>query len=298
MANYTVSGAGTSAANAVYVENGTLSGKPKYEKSGSLLIIGWNSGDQVWFIGPSDNYPGHYYENYGTGATPPLTGWSVSGGAAPAPTLSVPASDTTRPVFASAAVSANGLTIAVTLTEAGTPPILPASGITGFMVSADTVARTISSATASGNVVTLNLASVVFAGQSVTVSYSPGNVTDSASPPNAMLAFAAQSATNSSTDTPAVRLYFTAPSAGHEVMISRHRFLSGHLEAGASFPAQTGSTYLDTDVLPGYTYAYNFATRRISDDKTSFAGEVRITIPGTPADSYPEIPTSLSAALE
>jgi hypothetical protein len=130
----------------------------------------------------------------------------------------------------------------------------------------------------------------------VTVSYAPGNLTDNAS--NAVVSFAAQSVTNNSTDTPAVRLYFNAPPAGHEVMISRHRFLSGHMDGGLALPAQTGTTYLDTDVLPGYTYRYAFATRRISDDKTSFAEEVRITIPGTPADSYPAVPTALGATLE
>jgi hypothetical protein len=301
MADYTVSGAGSTAYNGDYTANGTQGDKTRYVHGNGLYAIGWESGEPWWAIyeityGISQDR----YNNYGSGPTPPLTGWNVGfSGTSPEPTLSVAAaSDTIKPVFASAAVPVNGLSVAVTLTEADSPPILPASGIIGFSVTVDSVARAISSATASGNVVTLNLASVVFAGQAVTVSYSPGNVTDSASPPNAMLGFAAQSVANNSTDTPAVRLNFTSPAAGHEVVISRHRFLSGHLEAGATFPGQTGSTYLDTDVLPGYTYEYALTTRRISDGKTSYADAVRVTIPGTPADSYPAIPTALSAALE
>jgi hypothetical protein len=211
------------------------------------------------------------YGNPDTGETPPLTGWNTgAAGTAPAPTLSVPASDSVKPVFASATVPSSGLSVAVTLTEADSLPILPAS-VTGFAVTVDGLSRSISSATASGNIVTLTLASPpVFAGQTVTVAYTPGNVTDSAATPNAMLAFAAQSVTNSSTDTPAVRLNFTSP-AGHEVMISRHRFLSGHVDGGVTLPAQSGSTYLDTDVLPGYIYRYAFAIQRISDGKTSFS---------------------------
>lgn len=127
--------------------------------------------------------------------------------------------DTTPPTFASASVPSAGTSVAVVLTETGSPPILPASGVTGFSVLVNGTAATISSATASSTTVTLNLASTVFSGDTVTVSYTPGNVTDSAASPNAMVAFSAQSVTNSSTQTgsgtaPTLAPTVTAVSAG------------------------------------------------------------------------------------
>lgn len=106
--------------------------------------------------------------------------------------------DTTKPVFASASVPSLGSTVAVVLTETGSPPILPATGVTGFTVLVNAVSRTITSGTAASTTVTLNLATPVLIGDTVTVSYTPGNITDSATSPNSMNAFTAQSVTNSS----------------------------------------------------------------------------------------------------
>jgi hypothetical protein len=212
------------------------------------------------------------------------------------------ASDTTKPVFASAAVPVNGLTLSVTLTEADSLPILPASGCTGFSVTVDGAARTISSATASGNIVTLTLASPpVFAGQTVNVEYSPGNVTDSAATPNAMLAFAAQSVTNNSTDTPAVRLNFTSPAAGNTISVFKvlHATTGEPPQAGQEMDAGTGSTYLDAAVAPGRTYNYWAKTRRTSDGAYSAGSAVtEITIPGTPPPAPPGNPTGFTIAVE
>lgn len=113
-----------------------------------------------------------------------------------------PATDTTPPTFASASLAANGLTLTVTLTEAESQPVLPATGVTGFTVTVAGSPRAISSAVRSAAAqITLTLSSAAYTGESVTVAYSPGNVTDSASSPNAMAAFGAQSVTNGSTVT-------------------------------------------------------------------------------------------------
>lgn len=105
------------------------------------------------------------------------------------------APDTTPPTFSSATLAADGVSLDVTLIEGVSPPILPASGITGFAVEVNGVAATISSAVRqSSTVVRLTLSSAAAAGNTVTVSYTPGNVTDSEG--NAMEAFSAQSVTN------------------------------------------------------------------------------------------------------
>ena len=106
--------------------------------------------------------------------------------------------DTTPPAFLSGQVSADGTKVLVSLLETGTPPILPAAGVTGFGVQINGAAAVISSATSAGTVVTLTLAALILAGQIVTITYAPGNVTDSAAPPNAMLAFGAQPIANGS----------------------------------------------------------------------------------------------------
>lgn len=125
--------------------------------------------------------------------------------------------DTTAPVFASASVAAAGSTMIVNLTETESPPLLPASDITGFTVTVNAVPVTISSATRTGPTeITLTLATVVEQGDTVTISYSPGNVTDSAS--NAMAAFSTQPVTNDSTQgggssgeySPVVEAYITS----------------------------------------------------------------------------------------
>lgn len=111
-----------------------------------------------------------------------------------------PPTDTTAPVFASASVPSAGTTVVVNLTETGSPPVLPASGVTGWTVSVNGSPRTVSSATRTGSTqITLTVASAIQSGDTVTVSYSPGNVTDSASPPNAMAATSNRSVTNNST---------------------------------------------------------------------------------------------------
>jgi hypothetical protein len=198
MADYLVSGAGDSSYNGTYTQSGTYNSKAAYT-NGSRWIFWETMGGSRWAMNTSKSDMAIPYEGGSSGSTPTTGAWSIGpgGGTAPAPTVSEVVADSTPPTFASASVPANGNSIAVALTEADSAPILPASGVTGFTVLVNGTARSISSATASGTTVTLNLASAVYAGDVVTVSYAPGNVTDSAS--NAMASFGAQSVTNNST---------------------------------------------------------------------------------------------------
>jgi hypothetical protein len=112
------------------------------------------------------------------------------------------ASDTTPPVPASAAIASGGGTFTATFTEAGSPPVLPASGVTGFTLSATGGALTLVSPTFSGTTLTATLSRVVTSAETVTWSYAPGNVTDSAASPNALASFGPTSVTNNSTQAP------------------------------------------------------------------------------------------------
>jgi hypothetical protein len=97
---YTVSGAGTAAANGQYCQTGTLNGKPKYTKGSYTIeytpdwIINDEGNGPNWLIrsGSSDLY----YASVTTD-TPPLSGWVVASGGSPAPTLSSTTCNATEP---------------------------------------------------------------------------------------------------------------------------------------------------------------------------------------------------------
>lgn len=105
----------------------------------------------------------------------------------------------TPPTYASGSVPGNGLTVALEFNE-DAPPLLPALSVTGFVLKVGGVSKTISSASRTANTeITLTMAAAIGLGLTVTVDYSPGNVTDSESTPQAMLAFTNQPVTNNST---------------------------------------------------------------------------------------------------
>ena len=84
-----VSGAGTSAVNGTYVEDGTLKGKPKYTYNGYLLQWDYDSLGEylVWCIKKGDFF--YYYYSTQNVATPDLvTTWvKGSNGSLPIPTV-------------------------------------------------------------------------------------------------------------------------------------------------------------------------------------------------------------------
>lgn len=110
--------------------------------------------------------------------------------------------DTTPPVVASANVNAAGTTLTITFTEAGSPPVLPASSVTGFTLKAGGVTTgSLTSTAISSTTYTATTGRTILSGETLTLDYAPGNVTDSAGSPNAMLTFSATSVTNNSTQT-------------------------------------------------------------------------------------------------
>jgi hypothetical protein len=106
--------------------------------------------------------------------------------------------EATPPAFASASINAAGNALTALFTEADSPPVLPASGVAGFSLAG--TAATIASGTISGTTATFVLSGLVAQGETVTLSYDSGtgNVTDSATIPNALATFSGQAVTNNS----------------------------------------------------------------------------------------------------
>jgi hypothetical protein len=105
--------------------------------------------------------------------------------------------DSTKPVETGAVTNTAGTIVTVSLFEAASPPILPASGQTGWIIKENGVTRSLGTVTASSTTVSIPiLGKPLESGKTVTIEYAPGNVTDSAS--NALDAFSAQSVTNNS----------------------------------------------------------------------------------------------------
>jgi hypothetical protein len=120
------------------------------------------------------------------------------------------ASDTTAPVVASANVNSAGTTLTIAFTEAGSPPVLPASSVTGFTLTASGGAVTLSSTAISSTTFTATTSRTIASGETLTLGYTPGNVTDSATSPNSLATFSGTSVANNSTQTATATTY-TAP---------------------------------------------------------------------------------------
>ncbi|WP_372897417.1 sialate O-acetylesterase [Stieleria sp.] len=140
----------------------------------------------------------------GSNVTPPRSASQTS----PAGTsLSLPAvpfydqgTDTTAPVYASGAIGTEGVTATLQFTETGSAPLLPQYDVTGFSLATDGDALSILAAHRTDSTeVTLYLSRAVLDSETVTVSYSSGNVTDTAE--NALATFGPSSITNNSTQT-------------------------------------------------------------------------------------------------
>jgi lysophospholipase L1-like esterase len=109
------------------------------------------------------------------------TGAQILANIASAAILSV--FDSTAPAPASAAINTAGTALVIAYTEAGSPPMLPTTGVTGYTLSSSTgVAVTVSSGTISTTTVTLTLSRTIYDNETITYSYSQGtgNVTDTA----------------------------------------------------------------------------------------------------------------------
>lgn len=110
--------------------------------------------------------------------------------------------DTTAPVISSLEILPSGTTLRATFTEAGSPPILPASAITGLSLSglsggAVTVGN---GARVTNTTADFPLGRTVYQGETGGIgAYGSGNITDSATPPNSMTSASGIAVTNSST---------------------------------------------------------------------------------------------------
>lgn len=121
--------------------------------------------------------------------------------------------DNVPPVVNAVSVNANGNTLTLTLTELDTAPILPATGITGFILSGS---HTLSNGTRTASTtITFSISPVVRQGETLTLAYSGGNVTDSATPSNSLATISNMGVTNNSTLPPlATTFTFTGPTSG------------------------------------------------------------------------------------
>ena len=107
--------------------------------------------------------------------------------------------DITAPTVASASINASGTTLTISFTETGSPPVLPASGATGFTITPSGGATTLSSPSISGTTYTATTSRTITQNETITLAYSPGNITDSATSPNSLAAFSGQTVSNNST---------------------------------------------------------------------------------------------------
>lgn len=113
--------------------------------------------------------------------------------------------DSTAPAISTAAINSAGTALVLTYTESGSPPMLPATGVTGYSVTSSTgVAITVSSGTISTTTVTLNLSRQIYDNETITYSYdrTTGNVTDTAG--NEIATATNAAATNGSTVSPSI----------------------------------------------------------------------------------------------
>lgn len=115
--------------------------------------------------------------------------------------------ETTPPIIATAVARADGTAIDGTFTEAGSPPVLPASGAATFSLRG--TAATVASVVISGLAFTITLNGTIKSStyETPTLFYAAGNVHDSAASPNYMVDAGPIAITNNSTVTIAAGVY-------------------------------------------------------------------------------------------
>ncbi|ACF13885.1 Fibronectin type III domain protein [Chloroherpeton thalassium ATCC 35110] len=109
--DYLVSGAGNSAVNGTFVENGTHGTQPLYVYNGYYLYYEYST---HWIDNDENSGNGAlYYNGTYSAATPAGTNWKVWSGASPAPTVAVApsASSPTATTNAASSVTASGATL-------------------------------------------------------------------------------------------------------------------------------------------------------------------------------------------
>lgn len=200
------------------------------------------------------------------------------------------AGDTTPPVVASASVNAAGTTLTISFTEASSPPVLPASSVTGFTLKAGGISTGTLTATAISSLTyTATPARTILQGETLTLDYAPGNVTDSAATPNAMATFSGTPVTNNSTQIGAATSYtLSGPSSGAA------NFASSNFSVTPKNGSLAG-TYTGT-ITPHTSGAGTFSPASLTFSGTSAAQTFTYT-PSTTAGSPHAITTTASPAL-
>lgn len=113
--------------------------------------------------------------------------------------LAPPPSDETDPVVASITILESGTVVSVAFTEADSPPMLPATGATGFTLSMSGGAVTISNLNRVSDLIYEGtLSRTIQYDETGTAAATGSNVTDSADVPNALADFTGFTVTNSS----------------------------------------------------------------------------------------------------
>ena len=153
---------------------------------GATLTIVWDTFDDLGYVMLDGATALYRSDNAAT--VPYGVTWSVVG-ANPAPAPTVNLADTAKPTTTAAAVSENGMNVAVTHSETVT-------GTTGYIVKVNGVTRSQASASTLAGVTTIVMNQAIENANAVTLDYTPGNVADGAG--NTMDAFTAQAVTNSS----------------------------------------------------------------------------------------------------
>lgn len=105
----------------------------------------------------------------------------------------------TPPTFFDAEVPSSGTEVDVQLMGVALQPLIPETGVTGFTVLVNSLPATISGAVVQFNskIILAISSPLIHSGDTVTVAYTPGNVTDSNG--NVLAAFSAEPVTNNST---------------------------------------------------------------------------------------------------
>lgn len=258
----TAAGAGTAEDNGIWTLAGSndANGNPYYTR-GSKYIFWLSAGGGQWYMGPSlddgETLSLDYTSAEGVAVTTfPKTGWTTQDlGTDPPPAFV----DVTPPAFASAAVNSAGTAVTVNLTETDSPPILPPTGVTGFTLRVAGSVNPITAAIASSTAVTLTVANTIYAGELVTVAYTPGNVTDSAGAPNSMLAFDEEPVTNNSaTATPAT-------ASSHKLVFSTGSLVANWVDGDGDAQTATFAILQDIslDITFNRAYLYDAAQNSI-----------------------------------
>lgn len=117
--------------------------------------------------------------------------------------------DHAAPTYDGAEIQPAGTSIYVAFIETVSPPLLSAAPVTGFTLTASGGAVTLSNVVITSTNLTADLSRVITSNETVTISYTPGNVTDSVG--NAMAAFTNQAVLNSSEQAPSTGLPPPAP---------------------------------------------------------------------------------------